>query len=116
VFSSASSIVSFVSSSAVGVVCAVGYLMLFKRSADRTFRSAGAFHLAQTVSGLFTRLILTGLALFFISKIPSINFFVVLINFVVLVPVLFLWIARSFSKQTVIANDPCTTPQIKLTQ
>ena len=110
------SMVSLILSSAVGIACAAGYLMLFKRSAVRVFKSPGSLQLAQTVIGLFSRLILTGVALFMISRIPSINFFIVLINFVVLVPVLFLWVAQSFSKQTVMTNDPCTTARINLTQ
>jgi hypothetical protein len=100
--------ISLILSSAIGILCAAGYLMLFKRSAARAFKAPGPFQLAKTVSGLFSRLILAGLVLFFISRIPSLNFLAVLLNFVVMVPVLFLWMAWGFSRQTIITNDPYT--------
>ena len=100
-FNSASSVISLILNSALGILCAVGYLMLFKRFTTRAFKNPGPFQLARTVSGLFSRLILTGLVLFVISRIPSINFFVVLINFIIMVPILFLWIAQGFSRQLI---------------
>jgi hypothetical protein len=103
-----SSIVSLILSSAVGIVCAGGYLILLKRSVVRAIRNPGPFELVQTLSGLFLRLVLTVLVLLFISKISlmtsSINFFVVVINFIVMVSVLFLWIARGFSKEVIITE------------
>jgi len=115
VFNPASSTVSLILNSVLGILCAVGYFMLFKRSAIRAFKSSGPFPLAQTVSGLFSRLILTGFVLSLIFRIPSINFFIVLINFVVMVPILFLWFAWGFSTQMIITNDPCTA-RVKLNQ
>ena len=112
---SASSTFSLILSSAVGIVCAGGYLILLKRSVVRAFKNPGPFELVQTLSGLFLRLVLTGLLLLIISRISSINFFVVLINFIVMFSILFLWIARGFSKEVIITDDPCTT-QMKLTQ
>ncbi len=73
--------------------------MLFKRFTTRAFKNPGPFQLARTVSGLFSRLILSGLVLFLISRIPSINFLVVLINFIIMFSILFLWIAQDFSRQ-----------------
>jgi hypothetical protein len=102
VFNSASSTVSLILSSAVGIVCAVGYLMLLKRSVVRAIRNPGPFELVQTLSGLFLRLVLTVLVLLFISRISAINFFVVLINFIIMVSILFLCIARGFSKEVII--------------
>ncbi len=96
-----SSMISSILSSALGILCAVGYLMLFKRFTTRALKSPGPSQLAWTVSGLFSRLILTGLVLFFISRIPSVNFLVVLMNFVIMVQILFLWIARGFSRQLI---------------
>jgi hypothetical protein len=93
--------ISLILNSALGILCAVGYLMLIKRSTTRAFKNPGPFQLARTVSGLFSRLILTGLVLFFISRIPSINFLVVLINFIIMFSILFLWIAQDFSRQLI---------------
>ena len=114
-FHPAFSSISLILNSLLGILCAVGYLTMFKRSAARAFKSGGPFPLAQTLSGLFSRLILTGFVLSLISRIPSINLFIVLINFVVMVPFFFLWFARDFSSQMIIANDPCTA-RVKLNQ
>lgn len=86
-------------SSAIGIFGAVVYLILFKQFTGRALKSPGSFNLAWTFSGLFVRLTLTGVALFFISRIPSVNLFVVLINFVALVTILLMWVAWDFSRQ-----------------
>ena len=97
----ASSWTSLIASSVLGIVCAVGYWALFNRFTARALKSLHSFNPAWTLSGLFFRLTLAGLAVYFISRTPAVNLLVVLITFVIMVSILVVWIARDFSRQLV---------------
>jgi hypothetical protein len=101
VFNSVSSMISSILSSAIGIFSAVAYFLLFRRSTARALKSVGPFSPVRMLSGLFLRLALIGFVLFAVSRVRVVNLLVVLMNFVIMVPILLVWLARNFSRQPI---------------